>query len=729
MNKFYFGLLILSFILVGSVFAAQLNSDCSFKSSCSAGEILLFKVTSNTNAHAELFNQNNYQTLVCCSGSSLSNSCQTNGATVLRLSSATNAHVEQNTLSNYGQRVCLSSTDGTPASCSYASDCSSLGSNYKCVAEISSATNAHVGDCNSPYTTKVCCAVPGITSGVNRINLNLVPDTLQIGGQTSTVTAEACLDINCNTHAPDGTLINFNLANVQGGPNIGTLSSGSAQTVNGIATVTFTSGNQAGTGDIHGSAGSVDEQKTITVTGLSSCVISNVEIRDTSPQGNLIPSGQVVLAGTDVKFKFTATNCLDEIVNYQIWEMDNPASGPLTEDNDVSAFTSPPQSVQITQNTETVARLWRVQHRFNIGDNFQDGDLEWEYAFKAAVDGNALRSINYIQLLASSLVCRIDQAQIIHPTDDNYIYADGVTLDKQLPVRFRVYTSGDCTGESLGFRIYDVDDFAGVKDPSQEIPNSLGLINLGVGGIGPEENVKTWITEYNTGDNEGDPDIEYMFVAVIIGGPERDSDNWIQVQDIALPECRDNGIIDPGEDCDGSNLNAKRCESISHTPPFTGGNLSCVPSGYPNQCRYDTSQCTTDEGGSGDYRCGGRRVTYEPRCNPPGSYCTNSYFVCANDCRSCIGIDGNIKTILTRTPCRDDGNGDNVGVYEETTVQVNINTNQPIGSPVTVPKECTLTSEVDIPFFTPLNIIMVLVLISIYYFFMKTKNKKRIRKV
>ncbi len=43
-----------------------------------------------------------------------------------------------------------------------------------------------------------------------------------------------------------------------------------------------------------------------------------------------------------------------------------------------------------------------------------------------------------------------------------------------------------------------------------------------------------------------------------------------------------NGVIDSGEDCDGSNLNGKICSSFG----FTGGTLSC------SSCQFDISQCT-----------------------------------------------------------------------------------------------------------------------------------------
>ena len=49
-----------------------------------------------------------------------------------------------------------------------------------------------------------------------------------------------------------------------------------------------------------------------------------------------------------------------------------------------------------------------------------------------------------------------------------------------------------------------------------------------------------------------------------------------------------NGVVDAGEQCDGSNLNSQTCV----TRGFTGGALSCTAS-----CTFDTSSCTSSSGG------------------------------------------------------------------------------------------------------------------------------------
>lgn len=134
--------------------------SCSIATSC--GAVTVFRVSSATNAHAQLPTQTNYAYYVCCNENSLSNSCSGNYAIVAKLSGATNAHVEENVYSNYTNNACLSMTNGSSVDCKYSSDCATFGSKYVCVASMSSDSNAHVGGC-SDYGTKVCCAIVSYT--------------------------------------------------------------------------------------------------------------------------------------------------------------------------------------------------------------------------------------------------------------------------------------------------------------------------------------------------------------------------------------------------------------------------------------------------------------------------------------------------------------------------------------------------------------------------------------
>ncbi|KUK49842.1 MAG: hypothetical protein XD75_0167 [Parcubacteria bacterium 33_209] len=121
----------------------------------SASAVSVFNIHSLTGGHAELATQTNYSNKVCCEGSSLSNECL-GGTAVLNLYDVTNAHVEKNTQTYYSNSVCLSGLLKN-ITCSYASDCLTLGEDYVCLASIPAGdTNLHVGDC-SAYSTKVCC--------------------------------------------------------------------------------------------------------------------------------------------------------------------------------------------------------------------------------------------------------------------------------------------------------------------------------------------------------------------------------------------------------------------------------------------------------------------------------------------------------------------------------------------------------------------------------------------
>ena len=129
---------------------------CSITTVCS--DTTIFKLSATTNAHAEMPNQTNYTNEVCCSGGvGLGTSCSGNYDTVLKLSGLTNAHVEKKTQANYANSTCISATSGTML-CDYSTDCSTLGSDYVCLASISGDTNAHTGDCTA-YPTKVCCKI------------------------------------------------------------------------------------------------------------------------------------------------------------------------------------------------------------------------------------------------------------------------------------------------------------------------------------------------------------------------------------------------------------------------------------------------------------------------------------------------------------------------------------------------------------------------------------------
>jgi hypothetical protein len=59
---------------------------------------------------------------------------------------------------------------------------------------------------------------------------------------------------------------------------------------------------------------------------------------------------------------------------------------------------------------------------------------------------------------------------------------------------------------------------------------------------------------------------------------------------ITNPNCENPpGTIDPGEECDGDNLNSQDCNSLI---PGSTGTLACYAKGTPNACKFDKSNCT-----------------------------------------------------------------------------------------------------------------------------------------
>jgi hypothetical protein len=153
-------LLVNSFTITGysSTPSTSPNLTCSVVAGTCSGTTI-FNLYDYLGNHAELPTQTNYPYKVCCTGTGISNTCSGSFDTVLKLSGATNAHAEKKTQSNYtGNDVCLSSSS-MGVTCGYSNTaCSSLGTNYVCLASISGDTDAHVGEC-STYTTKVCCKV------------------------------------------------------------------------------------------------------------------------------------------------------------------------------------------------------------------------------------------------------------------------------------------------------------------------------------------------------------------------------------------------------------------------------------------------------------------------------------------------------------------------------------------------------------------------------------------
>lgn len=153
--------LVISFVLAFAPAFSELN--CTVSNTQSLGTVV-YKMSSLSNAHAELYTESNYLYNVSCedvtgggvpTGVNLNNNCD--DIHFLNLSSATNAHVERSDQGNYMEGICLSSDDATIIyGYETTQNCSDAG--YQaCLGTFSGDTNAHVADCvTEPYGNYIC---------------------------------------------------------------------------------------------------------------------------------------------------------------------------------------------------------------------------------------------------------------------------------------------------------------------------------------------------------------------------------------------------------------------------------------------------------------------------------------------------------------------------------------------------------------------------------------------
>ena len=193
------------------LFAGTLS--CTVATSCPTGAVI-YRMSSTSNAHAEMPSQSLYPQLVCCSGiSGIGNSCSGTFATVLRLQQATNSHSEENIFSDYANLACLQAPTGGTVSVAYqSSNCTgfdtTLGSIYANI-------NSHVGDANA-YSIKICATMtqPTLTFSVDS------------GTQSMTVTpgsvAATSSILTMKTTNPSGYTVTANKQNAANTMNLNT---------------------------------------------------------------------------------------------------------------------------------------------------------------------------------------------------------------------------------------------------------------------------------------------------------------------------------------------------------------------------------------------------------------------------------------------------------------------------------------------------------------------------
>jgi cysteine-rich repeat protein len=166
------------------------NEQCLIvqRAQCSgSGNYTVLGLSAQTNAHAELYNQNHYSYVLCCNfGNGIQSDECNGGAGIVKLSSATNAHAETYTQSTYSNPVCYKGTGGFTFSCSPRTG-SCLAGTYS-ILSLSAAIDAHVG-LPGQYPVQICCNVNGGAAG-------------PVCGNGAIETGETCDD--SNTASGDG---------------------------------------------------------------------------------------------------------------------------------------------------------------------------------------------------------------------------------------------------------------------------------------------------------------------------------------------------------------------------------------------------------------------------------------------------------------------------------------------------------------------------------------------
>lgn len=137
--------------------------SCSVTTSAACADVVVYRMSSTTNAHGELASQSTAaydDNVICCKNViGLGNSCSGTFAIALKLSSTSNAHGEENGQANYSDNACLSVPAGGSVTIGYqALNCTGYDTT---LGSIESATNSHLGDATA-YTTKICGTASGV---------------------------------------------------------------------------------------------------------------------------------------------------------------------------------------------------------------------------------------------------------------------------------------------------------------------------------------------------------------------------------------------------------------------------------------------------------------------------------------------------------------------------------------------------------------------------------------
>ncbi|MBS3172604.1 right-handed parallel beta-helix repeat-containing protein [Candidatus Woesearchaeota archaeon] len=199
-------------------------------------------------------------------------------------------------------------------------------------------------------------------------------------------------------------------------------------------------------------------------------------------------------------------------------------------------------------------------------------------------------------------------------------------------------------------------------------------------------NTATYTVPANTFSADGTGLIVYVRDALILNNANYFDFEVISIIDGGIPDSCGDGDLDPGEVCDGADLDGKTCV----TQGFNGGILACYPNTGTLGCTFDTSDCTNDEEEGGEEPGNGGGTTDPPIVGP------NQY--------------------LVNEPCEEDGNPDDeFGTSTWTIYDFLGNTISSSGNSGT---PCVLEKE-KIPFFGFYSFILFSSILVIFYVFRK----------
>lgn len=222
--------------------------------------------------------------------------------------------------------------------------------------------------------------------------------------------------------------------------------------------------------------------------------------------------------------------------------------------------------------------------------------------------------------------------------------------------------------------------------------------------------------------------------------------------DIVQPECG-NGVVEPGETCDGGELSEFSCSDLSSSLSGTG--LGCNAPGTTNECHFDISNCIGALPGG---TCGDGDFNYGEECEPLEDILTCTEFgfdsgstACTDEClidTTLCSLSGESSLFGTcRTTPTQTGDDCSDGVLRVTQTHVFLWNGQtwdgaalPVGTNTKVienydrclakplEKIYSCSQEVALPFFGMFNIIMGITMISFIYFLYAIRKEKYSKK-